>query len=224
MNASKLILLTLITFCLWGCNGCDDDDNSGNTGTDSVPVPETTPCVANPDSGSLAMNTYFQEQSNWCWAACGQMVMECVGDTLVKQCDAVNSRLGKDSCCSPDSSTVCNWVGYIEFEKFGFDVDSISKALTWDEIREQIDCKKSPICSIRETRGWDFSHMVVASGYTTAAGLRQVLIRNPSQDFTTQPAYLIPYHFSDSNPFEQYDSTTYYTHGNDYFNIKKKIN
>jgi len=213
MNLSKLVQITLISFCLCGCDECDGD----KVVTDNKPD-----CVPNSDSSRLAMNTYFQEKSNWCWAACGQMVMEFVGGTVISQCDAANSRLGETTCCGASPSPNCNSVGFIEFAKHGFSADSISAALPWDSIRKQIDCVKSPICSVRKNRFRNFSHMVVASGYTTAAGERQVLIRNPSQDFTTQPAYLIPYHFADFNPFEQYDSTTYYIHGNDYFNIKKK--
>lgn len=206
-----------------GCDGCQS--NTGDRIVDPVVVdpPLPSPCTPDPDTSALVgMTTSIQIETNWCWAACGQMTMKFVGDTTIEQCVQADSLLERADCCDRDNPDDCNSVGFIEFGKHGFTADSIPQALTWEQIQEQIGCKGSPICAVRKFRHRNSAHMVVASGYTTAGGERQVLIRNPAQDFSTRPAYLIPYHFLDENPFEQYDSTTWYVHEKDIFNIRKK--
>ena len=48
-----------------------------------------------------------QEQTEWCWAACAQMVLCYYGNKAVHQCDLA-SRLFGQPCCKDPSSALCN--------------------------------------------------------------------------------------------------------------------
>ena len=52
---------------------------------------------------------YFQqEQSEWCWAACAQMVAAYLGNVNVRQCELANFLHGQTSCCQVPDSDACN--------------------------------------------------------------------------------------------------------------------
>lgn len=49
-----------------------------------------------------------QEQSQWCWAACAQMVATFLGQAGVKQCELANFLHQQTQCCDDPSSPACN--------------------------------------------------------------------------------------------------------------------
>ena len=49
-----------------------------------------------------------QQQTQWCWAACADMVLHYYGNTEVQQCDFANWLFGLSGCCSSPSSELCN--------------------------------------------------------------------------------------------------------------------
>jgi len=49
----------------------------------------------------------FQERTEWCWAACAQMVLQFYGDASVQQCDLATQLFGEPCCANPDSP-LCN--------------------------------------------------------------------------------------------------------------------
>jgi hypothetical protein len=48
-----------------------------------------------------------QEQTEWCWAACAQMVLQFYGNSSVQQCDLASKLFGEPCCANPDSP-LCN--------------------------------------------------------------------------------------------------------------------
>jgi hypothetical protein len=50
----------------------------------------------------------IQEQSNWCWAACADMVVHYYGFPVVRQCDFANWLFGQSGCCFAPGSSLCN--------------------------------------------------------------------------------------------------------------------
>jgi ABC-type bacteriocin/lantibiotic exporter with double-glycine peptidase domain len=48
-----------------------------------------------------------QEQTEWCWAACTQMVAAYLNKT-VKQCELANFLHGQTTCCATPGSQACN--------------------------------------------------------------------------------------------------------------------
>ena len=49
-----------------------------------------------------------QEQSNWCWAACAEMVLSYYDAPATQQCKFANKILGKTECCLEPVSPDCN--------------------------------------------------------------------------------------------------------------------
>src|SRR5262245_11148967 len=96
-------------------------------------------CACNPPNlSSVSATLRAQEQSNWCWAASGQMIMNFLG-VNVTQCQEANQRSGRTDCCSNPGG--CNFTGWPEFAANGFVFDLTSDtALTWAQVRSQIFC------------------------------------------------------------------------------------
>ena len=55
----------------------------------------------------LAVPMIFQEQTNWCWAACAEMVASYYGKQA-PQCESANYLFGRNDCCNLPSSGPCN--------------------------------------------------------------------------------------------------------------------
>lgn len=168
-------------------------------------------CEAGPAS-SLAVPLHGQETSVWCWAASGEMVMDFLG-TNVTQCDEANKRFGRTDCCNSPRPTACVNTGWPEFEKYGFTFNRTSNAaLSWEQIRQQIFCKKKPIAF-----SWHWSggggHMMVVTGYAEVAGTKWVYYDNPlpvnvgSHEFKT---------------YADWVSGPGYTHWDDFYDITKQ--
>jgi len=55
----------------------------------------------------LAVPQIYQEQTEWCWAACAQMVLRYYGNNTVRQCDLPSRHFGQP-CCEDPGSVLCN--------------------------------------------------------------------------------------------------------------------
>lgn len=134
------------------------------------------PHAASAAQASLPVPVIAQQQSNWCWAAVGEMITTFLGAPMVRQCVEVNVRSNVNYCCSTPSS--CNFIGWPEYEKFGFAGTSIQRAPTFAEITTEIGARR-PM-----TFSWDWvgggSHIMVVSGYSNDNSLQQVLVTNPA--------------------------------------------
>ncbi len=60
--------------------------------------------------GAKALNVpqIAQEQKQWCWAGCANMVLRYYDNTAVRQCDFANWLFGLSGCCDTPSSTLCD--------------------------------------------------------------------------------------------------------------------
>lgn len=70
----------------------------------------TTVVAPPPPLGAAVLNVPWikQEQTQWCWAACAQMVLRYSGNLTVRQCDFVNWLFGLSDCCAAGSTSLCN--------------------------------------------------------------------------------------------------------------------
>src|SRR5437763_14227381 len=74
-------------------------------------APRTTAAVtaaALPGTISLNVPHVYQQQNEWCWAACTQMIAAFLGNANVKQCDLANFLQDRTDCCRFPASDVCN--------------------------------------------------------------------------------------------------------------------
>jgi hypothetical protein len=121
-----------------------------------------------------------QQQSNWCWAASGQMTMNFIHPaSAVVQGDEANKRLGRTDCTNSSVPAACNQTGWPEFEKYDFETARTDDAaLSWADLRSEIGCYKRPYAF-----SWHWSggggHMMVVRGYMTLFDYQYVLVNNP---------------------------------------------
>ncbi len=147
---------------------------------------------------SLPVKLHPQETENWCWAACGQMVMEYLGRNI-SQCEQANNRYHRAECCSDtlwkartgfskdDGGLItyinCARSGWPEFEKYEFAFKRTSNtALTWNELKTQLSggpaSKGRPVAfSWKWKRGG--GHMMIAIGFTSIDGQNYVVVLDP---------------------------------------------
>jgi len=162
--------------------------------------------------GSQPVTLRPQETGMWCWAASGEMIMDFLG-TDVSQCDEANKRFGRTDCCNSPVPAACVNGGWPEFDKYGFGFSTTSNAaLTWDQVRDQIYCKRKPWAITWAWTGGG-GHMMVGIGYTTIDGTNWVAINDPWAP-NVGDQYMRTY--------DQYVSGPGYTHWDDYFDVTKK--
>jgi hypothetical protein len=147
---------------------------------------------------SLPVRLRPQETENWCWAACGQMVMEYLGRNIT-QCEQANNRYALTDCCTrglislrpdllqDDSSVIayanCARPGWPEFRKYDFAFKRTSNAaLKWNELKAQLSGGPNSrgrlvVFSWRWNRGG--GHMMIAKGYTSIDGQNYVIVLDP---------------------------------------------
>ncbi|WP_417612430.1 papain-like cysteine protease family protein [Owenweeksia hongkongensis] len=134
--------------------------------------------------GSVPNTLRDQETNNWCWAATTQMLAEHF-DISVKQCDLANHRFGETDCCDPANegsscpkNSDCNRPGWLELDFAGLTFSETTTALSWDNLKKQIYCKKKPMGYAYGTPGV-VGHVLVVKGYITVAGTDYVILNDP---------------------------------------------
>ncbi|MFL1894591.1 C39 family peptidase [Aquimarina sp. 2-A2] len=140
----------------------------------------TSCCTRFADSRVLPVTLWPQETGQWCWAASGQMCMDFLGNN-VAQCTQANNRFGMANCCNSPTPSTCVTGGWPEFSKYNFtSKNTVNAALTWDQIRREIDCKDRPF-----TYTWHWAggsgHMVTIVGYSVGEcdGEKYLHVHNP---------------------------------------------
>lgn len=142
------------------------------------------PCIvlAQIQPAPLPVKLRPQEQFNWCWAACGEMIMETLG-TRVRQCVQANDQFhcGGNCCNGASVPKCCDTVGWPEFDKYDFSSKYRDfSGLSWQEIKDELSRPNSrPFAFANRERGGGVPHMMVAYGYVDAIVTREILIRDP---------------------------------------------
>lgn len=232
MNQIKRLLFPVIILVL--LSSCNNDSSNNGTSNSNGEIQNPTfkdslqsytlnpeesiqsgpgSCTPNPNSRNLSMTLKAQEENFWCWAASGEMVMEKLGATIT-QCDEANKRLGRADCCNSPTPNDCDKGGWPEFEKYGFTADhTTNAALSWTNVKKQIDCQETPFCATWKYTNGNGGHMVVISGYKILNGVKQVRMRDP-----------LPVNRGSSRwiTYTYYVSHPGYKHWNDYYNIEKR--
>lgn len=81
-----------------------------------------------------------QEQDNWCWAACCEMIVRGMGFRQIRQCDMASTRSGQACCATPDSYD-CDQGAWpeVEYIKHGVDLDLHKFAVAREIVRDELD-------------------------------------------------------------------------------------
>jgi hypothetical protein len=167
-------------------------------------------CTCDPNSiGSQPVTLRAQETSMWCWAASGQMIMEFLGHGT-NQCTQANNRFGRTDCCNNPVPGECVNGGWPEFAKYNFSFNTTSSAaLTWEQVRQQIFCRKTPFAYSWAWTGGG-GHMMVVIGYVSINGVNYVTINDPWPPGVGDQRTIL---------YDTYVSGSGYTHWDDYYNV-----
>jgi hypothetical protein len=138
-------------------------------------------CCNPPTSAVLPVPLLAQQESNWCWAASGQMIMNVLHPgSAVAQCDEANKEFGQASCCQNPGSNACNSGGWPQFDKYGFTFNTTADgtALAWIQVQGEIYCSGKPFAFSWHWPGGG-GHMMVVIGYSTVQGVNYVSVNDP---------------------------------------------
>ena len=138
-----------------------------------------------PASTNLPVRLIPQEQANWCWAACAQMVMCYIGQTNVLQSIQAYDAFGYQGCWA--GANAYDHVGLPQFGRYGFKSNKrCDRPLSWDEITKEIGCKGKPFIWEERHTCVCISHMRVVAGYTNVidGGIekKQLMVYDPSPE------------------------------------------
>ena len=130
-----------------------------------------------PNSIELGVEWVKQEQTEWCWAACTQMVATYLGITGIKQCELANFLHNQTTCCVNGNTGKCNQPSQFDgigrvYDHVGIDSISERKIIFAAQLLQELKAKR-PI-----EVGWLWQggggHVVLITG-VFANGLYRVL-------------------------------------------------
>ena len=128
----------------------------------------------------LSFQIQEQEHNRWCWAAVSVSVDHFFDpDSEWRQCGMVHLELGAE-CCQKPVPRKCNEVHALTpaLNRVGHLRERLGRALTMDEIRQQIDVRKCPVAF---RVGWKDGggHFPIISGYEQTARGDMVIVQDP---------------------------------------------
>ncbi len=152
-----------------------------------------------------------QQTKMWCWATSVQMILTYIGKPI-SQCEQANIQLKKTDCCADSIPKPCVKGGWPQFYRYGFTSDSVDAALSWEQLKAQIDSHQPVVFSWRWTLGG--GHMMVATGY---AEPNWVYVNNP---WPPQGEASLPEGDYQIISYEEFVSSQNHSHWRDYYNIQ----
>jgi hypothetical protein len=112
----------------------------------------------------LAVPFRYQEQTQWCWAACAEMIYHFFGITNWRQCHMAQVIFGAD-CCSAPGSSVCNQPNWVSnaLNLVGIHWYWHNTAYSFYGVRNEINGSRPVVARY----GWSGGggHFVVIRGY-----------------------------------------------------------
>lgn len=106
-----------------------------------------------------------QEQTNWCWAACCQMLAAFLGRPNLRQCD-IAERQFHGGCCAAPSSSGCDRGEWPEvaYPANGIQLDRIDSALSRVALQAELDAGRAVEVYYVWQGGRD-AHVALVTGY-----------------------------------------------------------
>jgi hypothetical protein len=119
------------------------------------------PGAANP----LGVPFLQQQQTNWCWAACCEMVFRYYGAPDVSQCNMASAQFGLDCCTNHPVGGACNVGNWPErvYPAYNYRCARVDRAYTLAEIKAEIDAGR-PVEVYYAWSGGG-AHVALVTGY-----------------------------------------------------------
>lgn len=147
------------------------------------PTIRTTGTKAGAGAGIKLPVSYASSQvSNWCWAACAEMIADYWGFS-VTQCSMANTQLGYTHCCNSPTPGSCNAACPIP------DVELVHtrNSVTCNPVIKSLIPEADLITELKASRpielGFQYSstsgHVVVVYGYASSSGINDFHVHDP---------------------------------------------
>ena len=128
-----------------------------------------------------------QEQLNWCWAACAEMVLRYYGDTTTQQCEFANELFCQTECCSKPSSCCCNkpcWEEDVSklyssnhiYSKF------IKKNIPFSKLKSEIDANRPIEVAYSWRDRGETGHLAIVRGWCIDGKKEFVYVNDPNDN------------------------------------------
>ncbi len=132
----------------------------------------------------LPVPYYPSEESNWCWAACGQMIGALVQGTVTDQCNFAQAVSPNSNCCQDKDS--CNFELDVTstdmvdkvFGVIGKTADFLPQPVSFLELQDQIANRLLPVQVGFKWNDGD-GHVAVVCGVSSQQDEPQVYVNDP---------------------------------------------
>jgi hypothetical protein len=130
----------------------------------AIRTPVAMPQLAPPGfaPGAPVLPYVAQAESNWCWAACGEMLLNLPGKARRSQCQIADAQFGPNCCAMPHAPPACDrgqWP-FVAYPPLGLPTTTIRRSLTIAEIRGELQAGK-PVQACFQWTGGNQTHVVL---------------------------------------------------------------
>ncbi len=134
-----------------------------------------------------------QEQSNWCWAACTEMILCYYGESGIQQCELANELFGKSECCSNPASPDCNQPCNIEdvsnlYSSKCIHSEFVGKNVAFSKLQSELDADR-PIEVFFSWKNKETGHLVIIRGWRIVDTEEFVHVNDPKDKASRIVAY-----------------------------------
>lgn len=131
---------------------------------------------------SLPVMQIAQEQTQWCWAACAEMVIRYYG-TAVRQCDEANFLRQRNDCCAAPSSNACNQPCQVDdvarvYTNWGITCTPQLSQVPFATLSSEIDASRPVEVAFYWTGGG--GHVAIVRGHGQHEGKPVVQVNDPA--------------------------------------------
>ncbi|WP_437332018.1 C39 family peptidase [Sorangium sp. So ce394] len=140
------------------------------------------------NSASMFVPLVAQTQTNWCWAASGEMITTYYGNA-VAQCTMANWATSRNDCCNASPPAACNVTGWTPWATLGYTTQQ-KTTLTLADIQAEVAANRPWTHTIAWVGGG--GHMMVGVDTFRFNNDDWVVLNNPgggTEDVVTYAAY-----------------------------------
>ena len=143
-----------------------------------------------PNEKIINIPQIIQEQSNWCWAACAEMVIRYHNESATQQCELANELFNRTECCSDPSSPNCNRPCETRdisnlYSRKHIHSKFVENAVTFSKLQSEIDADR-PVEVVYFWRDWEKpGHSVIVRGWRIEDKEEFVHVNDPADTPTT---------------------------------------
>ena len=134
-----------------------------------------------------------QEQTNWCWAACIEMVLRYYDTSVAQQCELANELfVGVPDCCSEPSSPECNKPCEIEeistlYLHRNIQSQLVDENVSFSTLQSEIDADRPVEILFQYKQKEKRGHLVIVRGWYTIETEEYVHVNDPKDDDADLP-------------------------------------